>query len=246
MIILPAIDILGGKCVRLVRGEYDTAAKVAENPVETVKYFADCGAEYIHMVDLDGAKEGKPVNAAIFIQAAKSVNVPIELGGGIRNMDTIDYYINNGISRIILGSVILQNKELAEKAVYKYGDRIAVGIDVKERKVKTSGWLVDSEADFVELAVEMSKIGVKNIISTDISVDGTLSGANLEYYKELKLALNSGVNITASGGIKDIEDIKNLCELDIYGAICGKSIYSGNLDLKQAIKFTKNYNRTGV
>jgi phosphoribosylformimino-5-aminoimidazole carboxamide ribotide isomerase len=138
MIILPAIDILGGKCVMLTQGEYDKVSKVAESPVETAKYFADCGAEYIHMVDLDGAKEGSPKNAEVFIEVAKNVDVPIELGGGIRTMETVDYYIENGISRVILGSVILQNKEFAEKAILKYGDKIAVGIDMKNRKVKTS------------------------------------------------------------------------------------------------------------
>ena len=246
MIILPAIDILGGKCVRLVKGEYGTASKVAENPVETAKYFESCGAEYIHMVDLDGTKEGKPVNAGIFTEVAKNVNIPIELGGGIRTMETIDYYIENGISRVILGSVILQNKELAEKAVLKYGDKIAVGIDSHNRKVKTWGWLVESDVEFVELSIEMMKIGVGNIISTDISVDGTLTGINLEYYKELKNALPPNIKITASGGVKDMGDIKELCGLDIYGVICGKAIYSGTLDLKEAVEFTKNYNKTGV
>lgn len=239
MIILPAIDILSGKCVRLVQGEYNTASKVAENPVDTAKYFEDCGAEYIHMVDLDGTKDGSPKNAEIFIEVAKSVNIPIELGGGIRTLETVDYYIENGISRVILGSVVLQNKELAEKAVLKYGEKIAVGIDAKNRKVKTWGWLVDSDVDFVDLAVEMAQIGVKNIISTDISVDGMLSGVNLEYYKELKKALPPGVKITASGGVKDIDDIKNLCGLDIYGVICGKAIYAGTLDLKEAINYTR-------
>ena len=244
MIILPAIDILGGKCVRLMRGEYGTAAEVAENPVDTAKFFADCGAEYIHMVDLDGTKDGCPKNADIFIEVVKSVNVPVELGGGIRTMETIDYYIENGINRVILGSVILQNKELAEKAVLKYGEKIAVGIDAKDRKVKTWGWLVDSEVDFVELAVEMANIGVKNIISTDISVDGMLSGVNLDYYKELKNALPSDVKITASGGVKDIDDIINLQSLDIYGVICGKAIYSGDLDLKQAVDLIKIFNKS--
>ena len=237
MIILPAIDILGGKCVRLVRGEYGTASKVAEDPVETAKYFEDCGAEYIHMVDLDGAKAGVPKNAEIFIKVAGSVNIPIELGGGIRTMETIEYYLENGISRVILGSVILHNKELAREAAEKYGEKIAAGIDADDRKVKTSGWLVESEADFTELASEMAETGVKNIIYTDISKDGTLSGVNSEHYKELKRILPPGIKITASGGVKDIEDIKNLAGLDIYGVIVGKAIYSGTLDLKRALSF---------
>ena len=239
MIIIPAIDILDKKCVRLMQGNYETATKVAEDPVETAKYFASLGAEYIHMVDLNGAKDGKPRNAEIFITVANSVDVPIELGGGIRDMAAVDYYINNGISRIILGSAILKDKELAGNAVKKHGEKIAVGIDAKERKVQTSGWLVENETDFAELAAEMAKIGIKNIIYTDISKDGMLSGVNLEHYRELKNILPPDVNITASGGVKDMEDIRNLHSLGIYGAICGKAIYSGSLDLAEAIKFTK-------
>jgi len=246
MIIIPAIDILGGKCVRLIQGEYESVSKVAEDPVETAEYFKKCGAEYIHMVDLDGAKSGSPKNAEIFIKIAKSINIPVELGGGIRTLETVDYYIENGISRVILGSVILQNKELVIKAVSKYGDKIAAGIDAKNRKVKTSGWLIENEIDFIDLAKEMAKIGVKNIIYTDISKDGMLSGVNLEHYKELKNALPADVNITASGGVKNMDDIKNLGELDIYGVICGKAIYSGNLDLKEAINFTYRARRPDV
>ena len=244
MIILPAIDILGGKCVRLAQGEYGTASKVAENPVDMAKYFAECGAEYIHMVDLDGAKDGSPKNAEIFLEVAKNAEIPVELGGGIRTLENVEYYVENGIRRIILGSVVLQNKKLTEKAVLKYGDKIAVGIDAKNRKVKTSGWLVENEIDFVELAVEMAKIGVKNIIYTDISKDGMLSGVNLEHYRELKNALPDDVNITASGGVKDIYDIIELHRLGIYGVICGKAIYSGDLDLKQAVAYTKIFNKS--
>ena len=236
MIILPAIDILDGKCVQLVQGEYGTAEKVAADPVETALHFAKCGAEYIHMVDLNGAKDGSPKNAEIFVNVAKYAGVPVELGGGIRNMETVDYYIENGISRVILGSIVLTDKKFVTDAVKKYGDKIAVGIDAKKRKVKTNGWLVESELDFVELAVEMEKIGVDNIIYTNIDVEGLLSGVNLEHYKELKQAVN--IKITASGGVSDLQDIKNLCGLGLYGAICGKSIYTGTLDLKQAIEYS--------
>jgi len=239
MIILPAIDILGGKCVRLFRGNYETAEKVAEDPVKTVKYFEDCGAECIHMVDLDGAKNGIPYNTEIFLKIVKNINIPVELGGGIRNMETISYYIENGISRIILGSAVLQNKELVKEAVLKYGEKIAVGIDANNRKVKTKGWFVESEVDFLELADEMVKIGIKNIIYTDISKDGTLSGVNLCHYEELKSKLPSDINIIASGGVKDIEDIKYLDGLGIYGVICGKAIYSGGIDLKEAVIYSK-------
>ena len=238
MIILPAIDILDGKCVRLVRGEYDTASKVAESPIDTAKYFADCGAEYIHMVDLNGAKEGKRINSKIFTDVANSVNIPVELGGGIRDMETIEYYIENGISRVILGSVALTNKELVAEAVAKYKEKIAVGIDAKDRKVKTAGWLIDNEVDFVELSIKMAELGVANIIYTNISLDGTLAGVDIEHYRELNNAVN--IDITASGGVRDIEDIKRLRELDVYGVICGKAIYSGTLDLKEAVLISKN------
>ena len=235
MIILPAIDILDGKCVQLVQGEYGTAEKVAADPVETALNFAECGAEYIHMVDLNGAKDGSPKNAGIFIKIAECAGVPVELGGGIRNMETVDYYIKNGISRVILGSAALTDKNFVIEAVKKYGDKIAVGIDAKNRKVKTSGWLVESEVNFVELAVEMERIGVDNIIYTNIDVEGLLAGVNIEHYKELKSAVN--IKITASGGVSDLNDIKNLCGLDLYGAICGKSIYSGSLNLKEAVDY---------
>ena len=236
MIIFPAIDILDSRCVQLVRGEFGTAEKVAADPVETAKHFEDCGVEYIHMVDLNGSKEGRPQNAGVFIEIVKNVHIPVELGGGIRNMETVDYYIKNGISRVILGSAALTDKNFVAEAVKKYGGRISVGIDAKNRKVKTGGWLVESEVDFIELAAEMEKIGVDNIIYTDIGVEGMLGGVNLEHYKELSAAV--GINITASGGVRDMEDIKNLCGLGIYGAICGKSIYSGTLDLKTAVEYT--------
>ena len=237
MIVLPAIDILDGKCVQLVQGEYGSAEKVAADAVETALKFAADGAEYIHMVDLNGARDGGPKNAGIFIDIARRAGVPLELGGGIRSLETVDYYIKNGISRVILGSVALTDKELVVKAVKKHGDKIAVGIDAKGRKVKTQGWLVASELDFVELALEMEKIGVDNIIYTNIDVEGLLGGVNLEHYKELKAALKN-VKITASGGVSDMQDIINLCGLDLYGAICGKSIYTGRLDLRQAVEYS--------
>jgi len=226
--------------VRLSQGEYGTAERVAADPLETARHFAKCGAEYIHMVDLNGAKDGRPnpANAAIFAEVARCVDVPVELGGGIRTMETVDYYISRGISRVILGSVVLTDKGLVVRAVEKYSDKIAVGIDAKDRKVKTNGWLVENELDFTELALEIEKLGVDNIIYTDIGRDGMLSGANIEHYEELKSAVSSGMKITASGGVADIADIKALANLDIYGVICGKSIYSGSLDLSEAIRYT--------
>lgn len=237
MIILPAIDILSGKCVRLTKGAYETAEKVAQDPIETALAFEQDGAEYIHMVDLDGAREGVRINSEIYKNVAKKVHIPIEVGGGIRDMDAIDYYIQNGISRVIIGSAALTNPELVKRAVDKYNDKIAVGIDALNGMVKTSGWLEDSTVSYTELAKMMKNIGVKYIIFTDISKDGTLSGPNYEQLEMLSKSVD--VNIIASGGIRDIEHIKKLKEMNLYGAICGKSIYSGSLSLKEAIRIGK-------
>lgn len=237
MIILPAIDILGGKCVRLTKGEYGTAEKVAADPIETALSFERAGAEFIHMVDLDGAKEGSRVNSDIYTEVARRVNVPIEVGGGIRDMDTVDFYINKGIERVIIGSAALKNPSLVKEAVEKYGERIAVGIDALDGMVKTAGWCECSDVNYIDLARKMAAVGVKYVIFTDISKDGTLEGPNLEQLGALADAVD--INIIASGGIRDIGNIRDLANMNLYGAICGKSIYSGSLDLKEAIKVSK-------
>ena len=233
MIILPAIDIKDGNCVRLFKGDFNTAEKVAENYMQTALDFQNSGASWIHMVDLDGAKSAKPSNSEIFIDVAKNTNLKVELGGGIRSLDTVEYYLSNGISRVILGSIAVKNPQLVKDAVKEYGDRIAVGIDAYDGIVATEGWLDKSEVNYIDLAKEMVLQGVKYIIFTDISRDGTLQGPNLEQLK----ALNEAVccNIIASGGIRDINDIKLCKDNKLYGAICGKSIYKGTLDLKEAV-----------
>lgn len=238
MIILPAIDILGGECVRLFKGEYGTARKVAVSALETVRDFERKGAKYIHLVDLDGAKEGKTVNRDLFYSLAKSTNVPLELGGGIRNMETVDCYINGGISRVILGSAALRDRDFLMRAVDKYGSKIAVGIDAKKGKVSVSGWLDDSDVDYLDFAKEMESVGVKNIIFTDISKDGTLEGPNFEQLCLLSNAVKC--DITASGGVHNIEDIKKLREMKLYGAIAGRAIYDGTLDLVEAVALTES------
>ncbi len=238
MIILPAIDILGGKCVRLTKGEYGTAEQVAADPIETALSFVKDGAEYIHMVDLDGAKEGSRVNSDIYTAVANTVPVPIEVGGGIRDMDTIDYYLEKGIDRVIIGSAALTNPSLVRDAVKKYGsEHIAVGIDALNCMVKTAGWLEESNVNYIDLAREMEKMGVKYVIFTDISKDGTLSGPNLTQLRDLAEATD--MNIIASGGIRDIDNIRDLAKMNLYGAICGKSIYSGSLSLKEAVSVSK-------
>lgn len=234
MIILPAIDIKDKTCVRLVKGDFATVHQVADNPVKTASSFRRAGAVWLHMVDLDGAVLGRRVNESVFKEVAEKSGLKIELGGGIRDMETIEYYLFHGISRVILGSAALSDPKLVENAVKSFGDRIAVGIDAKDRMVATHGWLSTSEVDFVEMAKRMEDKGVKYIIFTDISKDGTLRGPAVEQLLELKN--NVSCNIIASGGIAQLSDIETLTREGIYGAICGKSIYAGTLDLSQAIK----------
>jgi len=242
MIILPAIDILGGTCVRLVKGEYGTAHRVASDPIETIHAFIADGAEYIHTVDLDGARLGKMINHELLCSIAASVSVPIELGGGIRDMESVEYYLANGITRVILGSVALRDPSFVRDAVRHYNNRISVGIDARGGKLSISGWLENSETDYIEFARIMEDCGVKNIIFTDIERDGTQSGANYEQLAALSDAVS--IDITASGGINDMNDIKTLASMNLYGAITGKAIYSGSLSLKEAVEYAGKANNS--
>lgn len=237
MIILPAIDIKDGNCVRLFKGDFSTVEKVAENYMETALSFEKCGAGWIHMVDLDGAKNAEPVNNEIFIDVAKNTSLKVELGGGIRSLDTVEYYLKNGISRIILGSIAVKNPEIVKDAVKNFGDRIAVGIDAFDGMAAAEGWLDKSEINYIDLAAEMVNTGVKYIIFTDISKDGTLSGPNLEQLEKLNKAVNA--DIIASGGIHTINDIIACKALGLYGTICGKSIYKGTIDLREAVEIAE-------
>lgn len=234
MIILPAIDIKDGNCVRLYKGIFEKSEIVAKSAEETSKAFEKAGAEYIHVVDLDGALKGEVVNIDTIKSIVKSVNLNIELGGGIRNIETIDMLLEIGVKRVILGTSALQNKNFLKEALSKYGSSIAVGIDAKEGYVAVNGWLNVSEVNYIEFAKLMEDMGVENIIATDISKDGTLEGPNFDMLRALKEKVN--IKITASGGIKTLEDIKALNSMKLYGAIAGKAIYSGNLKLEEAIK----------
>lgn len=240
MIILPAIDIKDGNCVRLFKGDFSTVEKVASDYLETAKSFENAGAEWIHMVDLDGAKEGKPVNTKIYTDVAEKTSLKVEVGGGIRSLETIQEYLNMGISRVILGSVALKNPKLVRDAVEKFGsERIVVGIDAMNGMVATEGWLETSDVNYIDLANQMIKSGVKYFIFTDISKDGTLSGVN----KEQLQALADGTencNIIASGGVRTMDDIKACKAMGLYGTICGKSIYKGTLNLKEAVEYSRN------
>lgn len=237
MIILPAIDIIDGKPVRLYQGDYSKKEIVADDIFETAKSFEKAGAEYIHLVDLDGAKSGSNRNHELVIELAKTLSVPVELGGGIRSFETISYLLENGVSRVILGTSAIEDEELLKKAVNTYKEKIAVGIDCKDGKLCGRGWLEKSDLDYIDFAKHMEEIGVQNIIVTDISKDGTLMGPNTEMLKELKK--NVSMNITASGGIRDIENIKELNKIDLYGAITGKAIYAKTLSLEEAIEVCK-------
>lgn len=237
MIIFPAIDIIDGKLVRLFKGDFATAHQVANDVLETAQGFVNDGAQWVHMVDLDGSLQKKPVNYDCFISVANNTPLKVELGGGIRTMQDIDFYANKGISRVILGSVALKNPELVRQAVKEFGDLVAVGIDAKNGFVATEGWTQGSDIHFIELAKRMEDFGVKTIIYTDISRDGTLTGPNTEQLVELNNAVSC--NITASGGVTDINDIITLRNNNLYGAICGKSIYQGTLSLREAVEVCK-------
>lgn len=233
MIILPAIDIKDGKCVRLYQGDYNTVEQVASDPLETALSFQNTGAKWLHMVDLDGAKDASLSNKEIFLHVAKNTQLKMELGGGIRDVNAAVFYLENGIERVILGSAAVKNPQLVKDLVKDYHDRIIVGIDAKNGMVSTEGWLDVSDVNYITLAKEMEAIGVKHIVYTDISKDGTLSGPNLEQLNEINEAVSC--NIIASGGISNISDIHALKKLNVYGVICGKSLYKNTLSLTEAL-----------
>ena len=233
MILLPAIDLHQGQCVRLLRGDYDPAQVVAADPVETARAFEEQGAGWLHVVDLDGAKEGAPKNAELIAQVVERTGLQVEVGGGIRNMATVDRYLELGAARVILGSAALRDPQFVAEAVKRYGKRVAVGIDALGGKVAAEGWLEQSQVDYLELARRMEDLGVQYLICTDISQDGTLAGPNLTMLDQLNQAVSC--HVVASGGVSSLLDIVNLYDLGLYGAIAGKALYTGALDLRAAI-----------
>lgn len=237
MIIFPAIDIMDGKPVRLLRGNFDTAEQVAEDVLTTAKQFARVGCTWVHMVDLDGSLQKKPVNTDPILQVVEHTPLKVEVGGGIRTMEDIAFYLDRGVDRVILGSVALKNPELVQQAVDAYGDKIAVGIDAKQGMVATEGWTEDSQMDFIDLAKAMEKMGVSTIIYTDIGRDGTLSGPDVQGLDRLNKAV--GCNVIASGGVTTITDILVMKDKKMYGTICGKCIYKKTLDLREAVGICK-------
>ena len=210
---------------------------MGDSIVDIARAFEQQGAEYVHMVDLNGAKEGKKINQDSIVKTAQSLSIPVEVGGGIRSMEDVRFYLEQGISRVILGTAAIENPDFLREAVSMYKEKIAVGIDCKNGMVCGHGWLQESEVQYIDFAIQMEAVGVKTIIVTDISRDGTMRGPNTEMLAELKKTVS--INIIASGGIKDISHIRALKELDIYGAITGKAMYAETLSLSQAIALCK-------
>ncbi|RSD25123.1 1-(5-phosphoribosyl)-5-[(5-phosphoribosylamino)methylideneamino]imidazole-4-carboxamide isomerase [Mesobacillus subterraneus] len=235
--IYPAIDMRGGKCVRLLQGDYDKETVYGDSPFEMARKFASEGAEWIHMVDLDGARAGKRVNDQFVIQAAKELGVNVQIGGGIRSEADINHYLENGVSRVIIGSIAVSNPEFAEQMVRKYGSQIAIGLDAKNGLVATHGWLNTSEVTAVELGKRFADAGAETFIFTDIATDGTLAGPNVEATSQL--ASETGKSVIASGGVSSLDDLLALRELSsdgVSGAIVGKAIYEGRFTVKSALE----------
>ena len=237
MIIFPAIDLYDKKAVRLFKGDYNQMTVYSENPLEVAKDFKAAGAEYIHMVDLEGAKDGTTPNFDIVASVAKQSGLKVEIGGGIRNEETVKKYIDAGVMRVILGTAALNDRQFLESVCKKYGDKIAVGADLKDGQVAVKGWLETSNVSGMDFLAEMESLGVKTVICTDISRDGAMRGTNRELYRELSEKFS--MDIVASGGVSTLDDIKALREMNLYGAIVGKAIYTGDIDLSEAIEVAK-------
>lgn len=237
MILFPAIDLYEGKAVRLYKGDYRNMTVYSENPLEVARDFQAAGATHIHMVDLEGAKDGTTPNLRVVEQVTGETGLFVEIGGGIRNMQTVDRYLKAGVSRIILGTAAVNDPEFLKAAVQKHPGKIAVGADVKDGCIAIKGWLETSGLTLDAFLQNMVSIGVTNVICTDISRDGAMRGTNLELYRQLseKYALD----ITASGGVSSMDDIRQLRAMDLYGAIIGKAYYTGAIDLKQALEVAK-------
>ena len=234
MIILPAIDLFDKKAVRLYKGDYQQMTVYDENPIHTARIFEDAGAEWIHMVDLEGAKDGTTPNMDIVRQVAGETSLKVEIGGGIRSMEIIERYMDAGVSRVIIGTAAVTNPELVDRAVAAFGSSIAVGADAKDGYIATHGWMETSGVTLMDFCRSMQDKGVQTIICTDISKDGAMQGTNRDLYRSMMKELS--MNIVASGGVSSLEDVKALAESGIYGAIIGKAYYTGAIDLEEAIR----------
>ena len=240
MVIIPAIDIKNGQCVRLAQGDFNRVTVYADNPVDMALAWAQKGAELIHIVDLDGSVAGLPRNAAIILDIVKKVKVPVQVGGGIRNMETIDYYLENGVAGVILGTAALQDEELVRAAGKKYAGKIILGIDALDGEVAIQGWTQKTRQSAVEIAGCYENCGIKAIVYTDIKRDGMETGVNIEATKALAMAVR--IPVIASGGVATITDVEKLLAVkgcDISGVIIGRALYTGAISLPEAINRCK-------
>jgi phosphoribosylformimino-5-aminoimidazole carboxamide ribotide isomerase len=240
LVIIPAIDIKNGKCVRLAQGDFDRVTLYADNPVDMALAWAQKGAELIHVVDLDGSVEGSPCNEAIILDIVKKINIPIQVGGGIRDIKTIAFYLSNGISSVILGTAALQNEKLVRDAVKAFPDKIILGIDALDGNVAIRGWTQKTEQKAIDLAQRFENCGLRAIVYTDIKRDGMETGVNIEATKTLAESIN--IPVIASGGVADISDVQRLREIEdsgIYGVIIGRALYTGKISLEAAIRTGK-------
>ncbi len=234
MYIYPAIDLYGGKAVRLYKGDYDQMTVYSDDPVSVAKDFAAAGASHIHLVDLEGAKIGRPANLAVIAKIVETTGLFAEVGGGIRDMATVDSCLSIGVSRVILGTAAVKDPDFLHAALQKYGEKIAVGVDLKDGFVAIKGWTETSDLKAEEFFEKMQKLGVKTIICTDISRDGAMKGTNRALYRALSEKFD--IDLIASGGVSSMEDVMALADMKLHGAIIGKAYYIGAIDLKQAVE----------
>jgi len=234
MIIFPAIDILDGQCVRLIQGDYNREKVYSNSPVDMAKQWEAKGAEYIHIVDLNGAKSGESVNKDIIIEIAGTVSIPIQVGGGIRTIDTIKNYLENGVSRVIIGTAAINDQAFLKEAVETFGEKIAVSLDARGGYVATDGWTDTSDVLALDLMKELEAVGVKTIVYTDIAKDGMLEGPNLT--EQQAINESTKMDVIASGGVTTKEDVENLNNLNMYGAIIGKALYDGKLEFESLVE----------
>ena len=234
MILFPAIDLFEGRAVRLFRGDYDRMTVYSEHPEEVARDFRLQGATHMHLVDLEGARSGDTPNLDLVLRLREESGLFCEIGGGIRSMEVISRYLNAGVDRVILGTAAVEDEALLRKAIDAFGERIAVGVDIRDGYVAVRGWTRQSGLDFRSFCRQMEQLGVRLLICTDISRDGAMRGTNRELYRELSESL--GLQITASGGVSTLEDIRELSKMGLYGAIIGKAYYTGELNLKEALE----------